>query len=128
MDTKLEHAVVIDWSPAWSGGAPCPQVFSNGHKTYLMYYIEESDPKWDGSYLTMIDPSSKSVYPMALVEFINPNSHRFGIVNDEAISGHHLYRKGLKVYAAHKVVNSSWLAELKTIHKVHPSQLKSVSY
>src|ERR1700736_434013 len=120
MYTHQEHALVIDWSPAWSGGAPCPQVFSNGHKTYLMYHVEESDPNWDGSNITMVDPSSESVHPMAAVEFINPDSHRFGIVNDEAIKGHHLYGKGLEVYAAHRIENSSWMAELKTIHKVHP--------
>lgn len=48
MDTALKHATVIDWIPPWSAGAPCPQVFSNGHETYSMYYVEESDPNWDG--------------------------------------------------------------------------------
>lgn len=130
MHNNQEHATVIDWSPSWSAGAPCPQVFSNGHKTYLMYYLEESDSNWDGSYVTMIDPSSDSVYPLAVVEFIHPDSHRFGIVNDEAIQGHHLYRKGLEVYAAHKIVNSSWLDELKAIHMVHPlySELRWSKY
>jgi len=130
MDTNLEHAIVINWSPAWSGGAPCPHVFSNGHKTYLMYYVEEPDLNWDGSYTTMIDPSSESIYPLAVVEFVHPQSHRFGIVNDEAIGGHHLYGSGLEVYAAHKVENSSWISELKAIHKVHPyySELKWLKY
>lgn len=130
MDTNLEYATVIDWSPAWSTGAPCPQVFSKGHKTYLMYYVEEPNPSWDGSYTRMIDPSSESVYTMAVVEFLHPHSHRFGIVNDEAAEGHPLYGKGLEVYAAHKIENSSWIAELKAIHKVHPyfSELKWLKY
>jgi hypothetical protein len=130
MDTTLERATVIDWSPAWSAGTPFPQVFSNGHETYLMYYVEESDPEWDGSYTTLINPSSESIYTLAVVEFIHPHSHRFGIVNDEAAEGHPLYEKGMKVYAAHKIENSSWITELKAIHKVHPyfSELKWSKY
>jgi hypothetical protein len=45
-----------------------------------------------------------------------PNSHRFGIVNDEAANGRPLCGKGLEVYAAHKIENSSWIAELKAKH------------
>lgn len=120
IDISREYARQIDWSPSWDTGAPLPQVFSNGHNTYLAYLINTPDPNWDGSYTTMIDNTSDKTFPVALVNFIKPNSHRFGIVNDEAANGHPLYDKGLQVYAAHVVENSSWIEELKTIHKVHP--------
>lgn len=55
-----------------------------------------------------------------VITFKRTNSHRFGIVNDEAASGHPLYDKGLEVYRAHIIENSSWIEELKQIHKVHP--------
>jgi hypothetical protein len=35
MDTSKEYAREIEWEPAWSTGAPCPQIFSNGHETYF---------------------------------------------------------------------------------------------
>jgi len=100
-------------------GAPLPQVFSSGWKTFLIYMISEPDPEWDGSYVNVIDNKSNTDYPIAIVEFIHPQSHRFGIVNDEAINGHPLYLKGLRPYSAHIIENSSWINEIKQIHKVH---------
>jgi len=115
-----EWAKIIEWAPAWATAAPLPQVFSNGQNTYLTYMINTPDPNWDGSYTTMIDNKSDKTFPLALVTFIKPNSHRFGIVNDEAADGHPLYKKGLEVYRAHIIENSSWIDELQQIHKVHP--------
>lgn len=97
-----EYAKVIEWNPAWSVGAPCPQVFSDGHTVYLSYYTDDEND------------------PLAFVTFSGYNSFRFGIVNDEASSGHPLYGKGLSVYNAQLIENSSWIEELKKIHKVHP--------
>jgi hypothetical protein len=116
-----EYARVINWTPSWSTGAPMPQVYSNGHKTYLIYLVNQPDPEWNGTYTTMIDNTTKTTYPLALVEFIRPDTHRFGTVNDEACNGHPLYDKGLEFYSAHFVENSTWIEELKTIHKVHPN-------
>ena len=120
IDTSDEFARVIDWKPRWSSGAPLPQVFANGHQTYLTYFVDTPDPNWDGSYTTLIDNKSDTSFPIAIVTFIRPNSHRFGIVNDEAADGHPLYDKGLEVYSAHIIENSRWIEELKSIHKVHP--------
>jgi hypothetical protein len=130
VNTAKEYARTIPWSPAWSVGAPMPQVFSNGHTTYLIYYINTPDPNWDGTYVTMINNKSDTTYPLAIVSFTYPHSHRFGIVNDEAAGGHPLADKGLETYAAHIVENSSWIEELKTIHKVHPyySEMRWLKY
>jgi hypothetical protein len=97
-----EYARVIEWNPAWSGGAPCPQVFSNGHEVYLIYYTNDDNDT------------------LAMTIFSGCHSFRFGIVNDEASNGHPLYHKGLNIYKAHIIENSSWIEELKKIHKVHP--------
>lgn len=114
-----EYARVIEWTPQWDTGAPMPQVFSNGHKTFLIYLISEPDPDWDGSYVTMIDNTSDNQYPLALVEFDGGTS-RFGIANDEVFGGLPLADKGLNWYCAHIIENSTWIKELKRIHKVHP--------
>ncbi len=115
---KNEFARVIEWTPQWDTGAPMPQVFSNGHKTFLIYLIHEPDPNWDGTYLNIINNTSETKYPLALVEF-SGHTFRFGIANDEVFSGLPLWDKGLKGYAAHIIENSTWLTELKNINKVH---------
>jgi len=115
-----EYARIIDWKPTWNIGAPMPQVFSTGYKTFLIYLVNEPNPNWDGTSISVIDNTSATIYPLALVEFIHPHTHRFGTVNDEAGSGHSLYKKGLEFYSAHIVENSNWIRELKNIHKVHP--------
>lgn len=114
-----EFARVIEWTPNWDTGAPLPQVFSNGHKVFLIYHINEQNPNWDGTYVTIIDNTSETTYPLALVEF-SGHTFRFGIANDEVFSGLPLWSKGLEGYAAHIIENSTWINELKNINKVHP--------
>lgn len=114
-----ESARVIEWTPQWDTGAPLPQVFSNGHKVFLIYLINEPDPNWDSTYVTMIDNTSETTYPLALVEF-NGHTFRFGIANDEVFSGLPLWNKGLEGYSAHIIENSTWINEMKNINKVHP--------
>ena len=113
-----EYARVIEWTPKWSIGAPLPQVFSDGHKIFLIYLINEPDPNWDGSYVNVIDNRSAKKYPLALVEF-KGNTFRFGIANEDVFTGLPLWNKGLEGYAAHIIENSTWIAELKNINKVH---------
>ena len=120
IDESKEYARVIDWTPRWDVGAPMPQIYSDGHKTFLIYMLNESDPNWDGTDVSLIDNTSEAIESLALVEFIRPYTHRFGIVNDEAAEGHPLYTKGLEFYSAHLIENSTWIDELKTIHKTHP--------
>jgi len=96
---------VIDWKPEWPGGAPMPQVYSNEHDTFLIYHTVNSTYKNE---------------EIAIVEFLHTQAYKFGIVNDEALNGHPLYNKGLVYYKPHEIENSSWLEEIKTIHKVHP--------
>jgi len=121
MDTTWPRDVVdvLENVPASDIGAPTPQVFSNGMETYLVYRTEDVDPDWDGTEVQVIDPRNDDVHVLAIVDFIRPNTHRFGVVNDEAARGHPLYRNGLKPYEAYQIRNSSWIDELREIHKVH---------
>ena len=56
-----------------------------------------------------------------VIEFDGQVSVRFGHPNDEVLSGHPLYGRGLEPYAAHEVHNSALLAEHVRINSVHPS-------
>lgn len=114
-----EYAKIIDWPLKWDTGAPMPQVYGNGHKTFLIYMINEPDPNWDGTYTTVIDNTSEKKYPLALVEF-DGGTFRFGIANEDVFGGLSVANKGMEWYEAHLIENSKWIEELKTIHKIHP--------
>lgn len=60
------------------------------------------------------------VAKLAKIKKINGNTSRFGMANDEVYSGLPLWDKGLNICSAHIIENSSWIKELKNIHKVHP--------
>lgn len=114
-----EYAEIIDWPLKWDTGAPMPQVFGNGHKTFLIYMVNEPDPKWDGTSISVIDNSSENEYPLAIVEF-DGGTFRFGIANEDVFGGLSVAEKGMDWYEAHTIQNSMWIKELKTIHKIHP--------
>lgn len=114
-----ETAIPIEWNVKWDTGAPCPYVISAGGRAFLIYYINEIDPNWDGTYTNVIDSSSDDILPLALVEFIRCYSIKFGGANDEVINGHPLWGKGLVPYGAHIIENSEWLKHEMKISSVH---------
>lgn len=113
----MEKVKIIEWQPKWDGGAPMPQVFCNGQKVYLIYYVAD----WDKESVTKISTISGSTGSGELVALVEFNGHtfRFGIANDEVFPGLPLYKDGLCEWA-HIIENSSWLAEIQKIHMVHP--------
>jgi hypothetical protein len=113
----MEIVKPIDWHPKWDGGAPMPQVFSNGHKVYVIYFIADWDKDRLGEIKTT-NPIFADSQLVALVEF-NGHTFRFGIANDEVFQGLPLYKEGLSEWA-HIIENSKWIEEIKQIHKVHP--------
>lgn len=115
-----ETAISLEWKYPWNTGAPLPHIVSSGYKTFLIYYISEPDPNWDGTNVTVIDSTSEQMLPLALVEFIGCYSMKFGGANDEVLSGHPLWKKGLEPYQAHEIKNSRWLNEEMKINSVHP--------
>ncbi len=113
----MEIVKKIDWSPKWDGGAPMPQVFSNGQNVYLIYTVAD----WDTDSIQTVNKlASETQNPelLVLVEF-NGYTFKFGIANDEVFHGLPLYKSGLDEWA-HIIENSKWIEELKSIHKVHP--------
>lgn len=114
----MEIVKKLDWRPKWDGGAPLPQVFSNGQKVYLIYSVAD----WDQGSVQKLNILSKSVTEnselLALVEF-DGDTFKFGIANDEVFPGLPLYKNGLDEWA-HIIENSKWIEELKSIHKIHP--------
>src|SRR5262245_3031305 len=114
-----EYAVPLDFPVKWDTGAPLPHLFVSDNRALLTFYLSEPDPKWDGTYVTVKDPSDGCTEPLALVEFERCHSAKLGGPNDEVFGGHPLYGRGLEGYEAQLVQNSGWVRELEKINSVH---------
>ena len=105
--------------PQSSVGAPCPVVIADEHHLAVAYYLEVRDEKWEGTTVRVVGPESEGE-PFAIVTFKRALAYFHGPPNDEAFSGHPLSKRGLRSYGAFEVKNSSWLAHLTKMHRVHP--------
>jgi hypothetical protein len=112
------YAEVIDLGVTWDGGAPMPQVISDGSTTVLLCYASESpaNTRGEGAPTSV---ATKGRSNLIRFTFSLCSSIRFGSPNDEVLHGHPLYGRGLEFYQAHIVRNSAWLAELNVINSAH---------
>jgi hypothetical protein len=117
---KDAYAVELDVEVPWDTGAPLPHLLANGHRAYLLFYLADPDPDWDGTWARAVDPAAREPEPLAVVEFHNVHAVTLGGPNDEALEGHPLHGKGLRPYAAHLVVNSRWIVQAEQVNSVHP--------
>ena len=105
--------------PQSSVGAPIPVVLSDEHKLFLCYYVQDPVEGWNGTTVKMVDADTADE-AVAVITFKRYRVYKFGPPNDEAITGHPLYKKGLKPYSIFKVNGSSWIEELEKMNSVHP--------
>lgn len=116
---SAEKVVALEGFPQSSVGAPCPAIVATEHSLAVLFYVEEPDPNWDGTYVRMLGVES-SGEPSAVVTFERPSIHTFGPPNDEAFAGHRLASKGLRPYGAFEILNSQWIRQLEKMNSVHP--------
>lgn len=96
--------VLKDW-PQPEAGAPEPCIYADDSNFVIRYYTQNRK--------------------IAVVVFPLADTIKFGSPNDESLGGHPLIKSGLKYYSIHKVVNSSWIAELEKQNSVHPQHDKN---
>jgi len=115
----LETAIRLDYPYPWCSGAPLPHVISDGYNTFLIYYVNKSNPRWnmDEHDITVLNARHDDI--TALVKFVRCYSYKFGGTNDEVLHGHPLFEHGLEAYGAHYITNSSWIKEESKINSVH---------
>jgi len=113
------YAMPLDSPPLWDVGAPLPHLLQSDYKAFLVYYAREPDPNWDGSYVNVRQPSDATESKLVVVEFQQCIWARLGSPNDEVLSGHPLYGKGLEGYRPMRVENSTWIEDLRKISSVH---------
>jgi hypothetical protein len=126
-DTLIELKGV----PQSDVGAPSPLVMSNEHRLLLAYLIQEKPFKLDGRVLTDRDLAGL-FEQMALIEFERYRAYSFGAPNDETLSGHRLYHRGLGPFKAFEVTGSSWIRQLEQMNSVHtrhnPERFKTLHH
>lgn len=118
----LDQVIELSNVPQSDVGAPLPHVAASEHVVVLAYLVSEPDPAWDGTYATVVGPTSEGL--VATVRFFRAYAHLFGPPNDEAFKGHPLASRGLRPYTASEVRGSSWLRHLEKMNSVHPNHNK----
>ena len=94
-------------------------LLSAGMRSFVAFYLDEPDPDWDGTYITVVDPTDEAQASLALAEFKQSEAVKLGPPNDEVLHGHPLHGRGLGGYGTYVVENSRWVAELIEINRVH---------
>ena len=98
-------------------GAPKPTILSNEHSIYLIFYVSNIEPNWNGETIHLRTNQDEGIVTF---KFENFAQFKFGNPNDETINGHPLYKLGLKPYSIQKVIDSKWIKEIKKMNSVHP--------
>jgi hypothetical protein len=111
---KVEVAADL---PQPETAAPMPMVIAGDVGTViLIFYARPSQ-----------SAPAESQELNAVVRFDGSIAHSLGEPNDEALSGHPLFARGLSAYGAFRVRQSSWVATLERMNRVH-SQHKPTAY
>ncbi len=109
-----EHDKVIELKefPFWPTGNPMPTVVVDERSTFLCYVVNEL---YNPNFLkldTEIISTSEESERFAIIYFNDCADFKLGYPNDEGLDDHPLYGRGLTFYAAHEVVNSSWIRQV----------------
>lgn len=103
LDSVLELMSVPQMEP----GAPAPVILAEEGALVLSYELRDQ----------ILEQPTKS--PVAIVRFLRPRFHLFGLPNDEALKGHPLAERGLAPYGAFRVIDSSLIRRLERMNRVH---------
>src|SRR5258707_851658 len=113
------HAVPIEFPVQWDTGAPLPYLLRNDYRTFLVFFLRDVDPEWDGTYVNIRHADDPSPSNLAVVEFERCVCTKMGTPNEEVFHGHPLNGKGLEGYCPLRVKNSPWIRELEAINAIH---------
>jgi hypothetical protein len=102
-----ERVVDLDLGVRWNPGAPDAVLIAEDLGSAVLAlraHPSDTDPRW------------------VLLRWNSSRAASIQGPNDEAISGHRLYRNGLdSVRWAGEVIDSRWIATLEEMNRVHPN-------
>jgi len=105
---ERDHVVELQGVPQLDPGAPEPIVVADERRLLLAYRVAE-----------LGTPDFGSPEKWAVVEFRRCCAHFLGPPNDDALSGHPLYERGLTAYGVFEVRDSSWIRLMERRNGVH---------
>lgn len=103
--TTTPHAEVLDLGLPWDGGAPLPQLITDGSTAVVLCYGQLASQDEERHVIRIAFEGCASV--------------RMGHPNDEVLHGHPLWGHGLELYEAHLIHDSPFLAEHRRINAQH---------
>jgi hypothetical protein len=111
--TGREWVHPIDLGFTWDPNAPCPCLIQTDNHAFLLLNMFEDTP---------IDvTASESAQLVGVITWQDLCASLMGPPNDEAISGHRLWDRGLQqVLWAGEVFGSAWVRSLERMNAVHP--------
>lgn len=117
-----ERALPIDLGICWNIGAPTPTLVQNEFDAWLLFYVQEYDPAWEGTHVKVLDPGSPGAEALGIIHWLGCRGAVLGGVNDEARHGHRLWNRGFSsdTYGAYEVRPSAWIKRLRDENRVHP--------
>lgn len=118
-----EFVTQADLGLDWDMGAPMPYLLQGEGTAFLAFYLRQTDAAWDGSYTTLMDPTSSTSGQVGVISWHGCAGALLTEPNDEGVAGHRLWNKGLRdiqSYSAGEVHNSRWITHLEQIARVHP--------
>jgi hypothetical protein len=101
-----DRVVEVQDVPHPEPGAPLPRFVFDEHEVRLLYYVGEA---WRAA--RGLDSGQRVV----ACRFDGVKAVYAGPPNDEALSNHPLYERGLRFYSAFRVEDSSWVAALREL-------------
>ena len=95
------YAVLCECPISWDVGAPLPTLLQSDQSAELFFLLPDDGER------------------VGHIRFERLMSSLFGAPNDETFNGHPLHGSGFQPYCAMRVVNSTWIAELERMNRVH---------
>lgn len=110
-----DRVFAIEHAPPPSAGPDMARVVGDERCVFLTYMVAESygdrgEERADGGSL------------VALCQFVGAHASFFGGPNDEALTNHPLYSRGLGFYGVFGVENSSWIKALDVSSQAYPAK------
>jgi hypothetical protein len=68
----------------WDIGAPLPHLVANEHRAFLVFYLRDAVPGWDGTWVQVVNPAAEHQVPLGVAVFGHAKAVKQGGPNDEA--------------------------------------------
>jgi hypothetical protein len=105
----MDQVVPVQEAPWPDPGAPLPSVLVDESRLVLSYWLPSSPPH-----------DASSPMDCGFVRFDQVRIHLFGAPNDETLTGHALWGRGLGHYGVYQIKHSSLVRRLERMNAVHP--------